>query len=113
MEKKRRARINSSLCELKAILAGMVSHKVSSSRTDNTFVGTSQISFGPTKGEKLRNLKTHVIWANQKTDYCVYHAMFDIHVTCCFAFVRASDMSLEHKYYYFFRVVHSIKIKLV
>jgi len=52
--------------------------------------------FGPTKGRKLRNVITNnVIWANQKTEYFVYHwlhthAMVD--VTCFPAFVRPSDV---------------------
>ena len=42
------------------------------------------ISYGPTKGGKLRNVITHdFIWVNQKTESSVYHwlraqAMFDV-----------------------------------
>jgi len=56
------------------------------------------MTLGPTKGGKLRNVITHVIWANQKTESFVYRwlrtqAMFD--VTCFPAFVGASDVILS------------------
>jgi len=55
----------------------------------------SELTFGPTKGRQLRNVKTHIIWANQKTESLVYcwlqaHAMFD--VTRSPAFVGALNV---------------------
>ena len=64
-------------------------------RNYNPYVRPSEITFGPTKGRKLRNVITYVIWANQNTESFVYsclcaHALFD--VTCFPTFVRAQDV---------------------
>jgi len=53
--------------------------------------------FGPFTDGKLHNVTTHnLIWANQKSDFSVYHwlranAMFEL--TGFPAFVRASDVN--------------------
>jgi len=40
---------------------------------DNLFVGSSEMTFGPTTCGKLLNvIMLNVIWANQKTEYIVF-----------------------------------------
>jgi len=45
-----------------------------SKHTDNPFVWPYEMTYGPRKGGKLRNITMHnIFWANQKTESTVCH----------------------------------------
>ena len=60
---------------------------------DNPFAGLSEMTLGPKKCKKLRNvIMSNVIWTNQKYESFVHRWQHTLDVICFLAFVGTSDV---------------------